>query len=291
MIRPANFGFNSETALSNHFQYKTTETDVSAIVRQEFDEVLTVFSNHKIAFHVFDDQQEILPDALFSNNWLAMLPSGEVTLFPMYHQNLRVYLRMDIGDCLFSKNQSLKLIDLSQQVLNNQFLEGTGSIVFDHFSKIAYAYESVRTNLPLFEAYCHQINYRPISFESVDLYGNPIYHTNVMMSIGEKYALVNLESIENPIERGMLKRSLQQGGRELIELSHAQMNSFCGNVLEVLNQDNEPCLIMSSRAFEAFTEIQLNQLQRFVKIVKVDVSTIEQVGGGGIRCMLTGLFF
>jgi hypothetical protein len=291
MIRPANFGFNSETALSNHFQHKTTEKDVNAIVRKEFDEVLTVFSNHKIAFHVFDDQQEILPDALFSNNWLAMLPTGEVTLFPMYHQNRRGEVRMDIVEWLFSKNQSLKLIDLSQQVLNNQFLEGTGSIVFDHFLKIAYACESMRTNLPLFEAYCQQINYRPISFESVDLYGNPIYHTNVMMSIGEKQVLVNLESIENPIERAMLKRSLQQGGRELIELSYAQMNSFCGNVLEVLNQDNEPCLIMSSRAFEAFTEDQLNQLQQFVHIVKVDVSTIEQVGGGGIRCMLTGLFF
>jgi hypothetical protein len=291
MIRPANFGFNSETALSNHFQHKTTELDVSAIVRQEFDEVLSVFAKHKIAFHVFDDQPEILPDALFSNNWLAMLPSGEVTLFPMYHQNRRGEVRMDIVDWIFSKNQSLKLIDLSQQVLNNQFLEGTGSIVFDHFLKIAYSCESVRTNLALFEAYCHQINYRPISFESVDLYGNPIYHTNVMMSIGEKQVLVNLESIENPIERGMLKRSLQQGGRELIELSHPQMNSFCGNVLEVFNQDNEPCLIMSSRAFDAFTENQLNQLQRFVQIVKVDVHTIEEVGGGGIRCMLTGLFF
>ncbi len=291
MIRPANFGFNSETALSNHFQHKGNEKDLKNTVRQEFDEVLTVFSEHKIAYHIFDDQQRILPDSLFSNNWITMLPSGEVTLFPMYHQNRRGEVRMDVVDWLFSKNPSLKLIDLSQQCVNHQFLEGTGSIVFDHFFRIAYACESVRTNLSLFEAYCQQINYHPISFESVDLYGNPIYHTNVMMSIGEKYALVNLESIENPIERGMLKRSLQQGGRELIELSHLQMNSFCGNVFEVLNQDNEACLIMSRRAFELFTEQQIAQLQKFAHLVKVDVHTIEEVGGGGIRCMLTGLFF
>ena len=170
------------------------------------------------------------------------------------------------------------------------FWRGTGSIVFDYTNKVAFACISSRTSVILFEKYCQLIGYEAISFESLDLYGHPVYHTNVMMAIADQYAIINLDSIEHPVERIMVRKKIEQLGKELIEINHVQMNDFCGNVMQLQNSEGESFLVMSERAYKAFKPDQLNLIEGYDSIISIDVSTIEEIGGGGVRCMLAGLF-
>lgn len=290
MIRPLSFGFNSETAASNSFQKKTDQQNTSEVATVEFDNMIKKMRDHEINVKVFEDKKLGLPDSVFSNNWMVHLPEKKLTVFPMFTKNRRAEVREDILNWIETTTKTDYKIDLTDKALQNKFLEGTGSIVFDYRNKIAYASESPRTDVSLFEDFCTEIGYIPVSFQSFDLTGNPVYHTNVVLTIADNYCIGCLDSSENPVERKMLEMKLSNSGHELIQISHKQMNLFAGNCIEVLNQKNESCLLMSKTAFEAFTETQKNVIRKYSQIIWFDIPVIESVGGGSVRCMITGLF-
>lgn len=290
MIRPLSFGFNTETSGSNAFQKKVELENASALAQLEFDAMVQKLKSHGIALKIFEDQKMGLPDSVFSNNWMAHIPQKAVAVFPMFTPNRRAEVREDILTWMAQTGSVKNRIDLTGNVNQNRFLEGTGSIVFDYRNRIAYACESPRTDIALFEEFCGSIGYHSFSFQSFDLQGKLIYHTNVMLTIADRYALVCLDSVENPIERKMLEIKLRDSQHELILLTHAQMNHFAGNCFEVLNQKMESCLLMSKTAFDVLTSEQKILIEKYSQIIWFEIPTIESIGGGSVRCMLTGFF-
>lgn len=290
MVRPCNFGFNQETASSNSFQNNLNLRNAQQLALNEFDEMVTQLTASNIKVKVFEDKNNDTPDSIFPNNWIANLPSGEVTIFPMYTKNRRREIRTDIIDFIKSESNSNKLIDLTEEVDQHKFLEGTGSIVFNHAYKIAFACESLRTDIALFEAYCSKINHTAFSFQAVDLDGELIYHTNVVMTITSKCAIVCFDAVQNILEREMLKQKLVHCQLEIISISYLQMNAFAGNCFEVLNDKNISHLLMSTTAFNVFSDDQLKILKTHHQILAFEIPTIEKIGGGGVRCMVAGVF-
>ena len=290
MIRPSNFGFNLQTAASNFFQRQQNISEAATKARHEFDCMVEKLKSSVIEVKIFDDLKNDLPDSVFSNNWMANFPDSTLVIFPMFTENRRAEIRSDIIEWIKEKTNSVQFIDLQESIKANKFLEGTGSIVCDHQNKIAYACESVRTNIKLFESLCKKIGYEPVSFQSFDLSGNLIYHTNVMMTICDKYAMVCFDSIQNPIERIMLQKKLEGTNHEIISLSFNQMNHFAGNCIEVLNRTGESFLLMSRSAFDSLNDDQISMIKKHSQILAFDIPTIEQIGGGSVRCMITGLF-
>lgn len=290
MIRPYHFGFNSETAASNSFQKNTTFQDVSQRAVEEFDAMVKTLRDHGISVWVHPDQDDaVCPDAVFPNNWLAVMPTGEVILFPMMAQTRRLEVNRNLVKKLCEDYRLGPVIDLTSQVNENQFLEGTGSIVFDHENKLAYACESPRTDLKLLSKICRHWGYEAISFGAVDLSGQPIYHTNVLMSMGDKTAILCSEAIENSIERAMLRERLRNTGKLIIEISYAQMTNFAGNAFFVCSEAGGKW-IFSHRAVESLQTTQIDLLQSDGEIVAVHIPTIETLGGGSARCMVAGIF-
>lgn len=287
MVKPKSFGFNSETAHSNSFQNSLGDADNGSKAREEFKKMVIELESNQIDLMVFEDLIEGLPDSVFPNNWISNIPDQAVVVYPMLTPNRKREVRDDIINWTKEKLNLSDLIDLRNE---ETILEGTGSIVFDHSNKIAFAAISPRTSIQLLNKLCSMIGYESYSFESVDLSGGQIYHTNVMMSIAEKYAVVCFESIIDPIERSMLKKKLESLNKVLIEISYPQMNAFAGNVLEVNNKSSESVLLMSRTAREAFSENQINVIESYSKILDFDISTIEKIGGGSVRCMLAGFF-
>lgn len=291
MMRPTYFKFNPQTAGSNKFQKEITiPFNASKTVQHEFDAAVNTLIKNDIDVMVCEDAESQSPDAIFVNNWIVQLPEGSLSIFPLLAPNRRKEVRMSVIEKIKQRTLATQLLDVREIAETNQFLEGTGSIVFDHFSKTAFACESERTNIALFERYCKQVGYTPFSFESVDLNGFPIYHTNVMLSIASAYAVINLNSIENQLEKSFCKAKLERLGKEIIAITYQQMAKFAGNVFEVQNKKGHSHLIMSATAYKNFLPDQLKQIEQFSSIVQVDIPIIEKIGGGSIRCMLAGLF-
>jgi hypothetical protein len=290
LVNPRDFGYNEQTALTNSFQHKVELDNVSEKLMREFHEVKSLLDKYNVAYTVFESPLHVtVPDAIFPNNWFSVLPGGELIIFPMQAENRRQEVNEELIQFIATKFAATDFIDLRPNVDSGVFLEGTGSIVFDHVNKIAFAAESPRTNIQLFNALCKHIQYKPVSFLAVDMKGNPIYHTNVMMSIGTHAAVICLECIPDLIEREMLKQFLCSTGNEVVDISYAQMNSFCANILEVENIEGKLFWLMSETAKNAFTANQISQLTKQSVLVVCDVQTIETIGGGGIRCMLAGI--
>lgn len=290
LVRPANFGYNFETAQSNRFQKQVDETDLHEKAIREFDNMVTLLQDNQLSVKVFQDSETpSKPDCIFPNNWISFHPHHGVVLYPMEAENRRFERRTDIIDHLQVLSGNQQLTDLTSYETEGQYLEGTGSVIFDPVNEDAYACISSRTDARLFSILAKELHKTPISFEAFDLNGYPIYHTNVMLSIGENSVIICSESITDPVERIMVTERLKASGRVVIEVNFRQMNQFCCNVLEVDNQDGEPFLIMSSSAYNGFTEEQLDQIKQRVGIIVVDITTIENVGGGSARCMQLGV--
>lgn len=290
MIRPYGFSYNRETAASNRFQQLADVVNVSERAQLEFDAVVQKLQNLEVDAVIFEDLRDDLPDSVFSNNWIAQLPDQRLTLFPMYTENRRAEVRPDIVQWLTTQGLAQEVLDLRPSISDQQFLEGTGSIVFDYRNKIAYACESPRTNIALFEAYCQRIGYAPVSFLSTDLNGHEVYHTNVVMAVGDQFAIVCLDSVSNPVERKMLELKLSASGHEVIPITFPQMQAFAGNCLEVRNKQGKSILLMSQRSVTALSPVQRASIEKYARIEAFEIPTIESVGGGSIRCMMTGLF-
>jgi hypothetical protein len=287
MIRPVNFGYNEETAGSNAFQKRGTDNQaVHERALHEFDNMVNVLRENGVDVTVVDDTVEpYKPDSIFPNNWVSFHDDGNVFLYPMQAENRRLERREDIIAKLEDHFAVKHVIDLSRFEAEGKFLEGTGSMVLDRQNKIAYACISPRTNREVLNLFCEQTSYKAICFDAVDEYGKAIYHTNVLMCIGSKFAVVCLDSIPNPHEKIVVTESLKST-KEIIDISFEQMNQFAGNMLEVKNKANENLIVMSKSAYKSLLNEQTVTLEKYGKLIYADINTIETNGGGSARCMM-----
>lgn len=292
MIRPANCGYNVQTAASNAFQKQIENLSAEEIQTRavkEFDRLTAILRAQNINVFVVEDTPEpAKPDAIFPNNWISFHQDSTVFLYPMLSEKRNAERRADIIETLRQNFQIKKVIDLSAG--ENQILEGTGSMVCDHANRIIYACLSPRTDEKLLGKFASMIGYNVVSFNCFDENGAVIYHTNVVMCVGEKLAIVCLDTIKNSDERNLLTKSLIETNHEIIEISIEQMNRFAGNMLEVHNNKNEKFLLMSVSAHKSLNKKQLTQIEKHAKILSADIETIEAVGGGSVRCMLAEIF-
>lgn len=289
MIRPKHFGFNAETAASNAFQREKAVGNAAELAVVEFNGMVETLHKAGIDTQVFDDrEQPNCPDAIFPNNWLVMMPNGPLALFPMTAKNRRLEVNHSVVSALLDERANQDTIDLTGRAEAGVFLEGTGSIVFDHAARVAYACESPRTNLKLLSEFCQKVNYTPVSFRATDIKGQDIYHTNVLMSVGQNRVVICLDAIEDPIEKSMLKQRIERSGKAILDISHGQMAAFAGNMLEVKAENNN-CWVVSATAWESLSDNQRSQLESDGGVCIVHIPTIETLGGGSVRCMMAGV--
>jgi hypothetical protein len=291
MIRPVNFGFNQETAESNAFQNaefgKQNKDQSQQIALREFDEMVNQLRKSGVNVIVIDDTAEpYTPDSIFPNNWVSFHGNGSVITYPMQAENRRLERREDIIQQLSETFYINRRIDLSGFEAESKFLEGTGSMVLDRKYKIAYACLSPRTHEEVLKEFSIQMNYEIVSFNAIDGAGKQIYHTNVVMCIGDMLAVICLESIPDLDERLKVRNSLEQSGKRVVEISSEQMNQFAGNMLEVKSQKGQKMLVMSSSAYHSLSQKQITILNEYCTIHHFDLSMIEGNGGGSARCMM-----
>lgn len=291
MIRPVRFGFNEQTATSNAFQNqafgKETQASSQEIALKEFDEMVAQLRKAGVDIIVIEDTPNPhTPDSIFPNNWISFHNDGTVILYPMQAENRRLERREDIVDSLQEKFHVNKIIDLSSFEQEEKFLEGTGSMVLDRKNKIAYACISPRTHQEVLAEFALQTNYQIVAFEAVDGNGKQIYHTNVLMCVGDMFSVVCLEAVPDLDERLQLRNSLESNGKRIVEITLAQMNQFAGNMLEVRSEKGNKMLVMSNAAYYSLTSSQIKILEDYCTIHHFDLSMIEGNGGGSARCMM-----
>jgi hypothetical protein len=291
MIRPVKFGFNAETAVNNAFQVAGQDTAAQEKAAQEFDGFVQVLQQNGVDVTVVNDTPEpYTPDSIFPNNWISFHNDGTIILYPMFAANRRQERKpqvlQQIGD-LFDISRT---VDLTGYEPQDKFLEGTGSMVLDRDKRIAYACISPRTDKSILEDFARQMKYEPVAFTAVDNNGRAIYHTNVMMCVADRYVVICLDSIADKKEREMVTDVIKRSGKEIITITLQQMNHFAGNMLQVENNKGEKLLVMSSQAYKALNEEQVNKLESFNNILHSSLDTIETNGGGSARCMMAEVF-
>ena len=291
MIRPVRFGFNEETAASNAFQDATLAAQTKHVAQEDaleqFDHMVAQLRAAGVDIIVYEDTpQPHTPDSIFPNNWISFHQSGKVVLYPMQAVNRRLERRMDIIEDLKKTFQVEQIIDLTHFENEGKYLEGTGSMVLDRRYKIAYACLSPRTQEEVLDAFAQETGYKVVKFDASDDNGMAVYHTNVVMCVGDTFAVVCLQSIKDLDERLMVREELEKTGKQVIEISLEQMNSFAGNMLLINNKRGEKLLVMSTQAFESLTHKQRDELDDYAVLNHFDLSTIEGNGGGSARCMM-----
>ena len=288
MIRPVAFGLNIQTAGSNAFQNKNASQEaVQEKALKEFDAFVKKLRDLKINVTVIQDTaQPHTPDSIFPNNWISFHENGDIFLYPMQAENRRLERRNDLIDQLKTKFKVGNVYDLSEAEKQGFFLEGTGSMVLDRENKIAYACLSIRTQENVLDNFCEKSGYKAVKFHAFDQNNFAIYHTNVMMCVGDKFVVVCFESVTNLAEREFLKQSFIDTQKEIIEISLDQMNQFGGNMLQVKNNDDKSFLIMSERAYLSLNEQQKAQISKYAEPLYSTLTTIEDNGGGSARCMM-----
>ncbi len=293
LVKPARFSFNNETALSNTFQSKINEQqeNIQNKVLKEFENFAAALAGKGIDINIIQDTVcPIKPDAIFPNNWITFHKDGIVIVYPMYAPNRRPERGAEIIEIIKKKFVVNQVLDLSHYEEQNRFLEGTGSIVFDHTNKIAYACFSPRTDKELFIETCDFLKYRGVCFHAEDIDDKPVYHTNVMMCIAEKLAVICLETITKKQERKAVIHSLLETDHEIVDISIGQMKKFAGNMLQLKNTNGKNVLVMSESAFDCLTVFQKEQLENDCEVIPLDIKTIETIGGGSVRCMIAEIF-
>ena len=288
MIRPWRFYPNPETEADNAFQARLdcAVDALSTVARKEFDAAVQKLRAAGVNVHVFEDTAEPeKPDAVFPNNWISTHHDGRIALFPMYSALRRRERRQDIVGELRKDYRVNEVIDYSAFEEQDCCLEGTGSLVLDHINKIAYVSLSNRSNPKVIRRFANDFRYESVTFTSIGSDGQPIYHTNVMMCIGTAFALVGLETIRNKAERQQVRARLERSAKDIIELSLDQIANFAGNAIELHDTHGEKLLVLSDRAIRALTEEQRARLTRYVRLVSLELPTIE-LGGGSARCMI-----
>jgi hypothetical protein len=298
MIRPVAFRMNEQTAVNNYYQ-KVIDgllpATVNAKAQQEFDAFVAKLEAVGVDVIVIEDTiNPDTPDSIFPNNWISFHENGDIALFPMFAENRRLERREDILDILEEKGFVIdNIMDYTSAEEDDFFLEGTGSILLDRANGKAYCALSPRADEELFIEFCEDFDLNPILFEAFQNVNGErklIYHTNVMLCIGETFAVICADSIDDKKERKIVVDSLKGDDKEVIYITEEQANNFAGNMLEVKGANDRRYLVMSSSAYKSLTKKQIAQLEEHVTILSANLDTIEACGGGSARCMMAEIF-
>ena len=298
MIRPVAFRMNEQTAVNNYYQ-KVLDgllpATVNAKAQQEFDTFVEKLRAVGVDVTVVDDMlNPDTPDSIFPNNWISFHENGDVAMYPMFAENRRAERREEILDILEEKGFIINnIVDYTSAEEDGFFLEGTGSLLLDRENSKAYCALSPRADEELFIEFCEDFDYAPVIFEAFQTVGGErklIYHTNVMMCLGETFAVICAESIDDKKERKMVLDNLKENNKEVILITEAQVNSFAGNMLEVRGTNDKRYLVMSAAAHQCLTAKQIEQLEKHAEILSSSLDTIEACGGGSARCMMAEIF-
>ena len=298
MIRPVAFRMNEQTAVNNYYQKvldNLLPATVNAKAQEEFDSFVKKLQAVGVNVIVVDDTANPdTPDSIFPNNWISFHETGDVVLYPMFAENRRGERREDVLDILEDNGFVInEIMDYTSAEEDGFYLEGTGSIVLDRENGKAYCALSPRADEELFIEFCEDFEYSPVIFEAFQTVNGErklIYHTNVMMCIGDTFAVICADCIDDKKERKMVLDSLRGDDKEIILITEAQVNNFAGNMLEVLGADDRRYLVMSSSAHQSLTKKQIAQLEEHVTILSSSLDTIEACGGGSARCMMAEVF-
>ena len=298
MIRPINFRMNEQTAVNNYYQKvidNLMPKTVNAKAQQEFDAFVEKLKSVGVNVIVVNDTEEFdTPDSIFPNNWVSFHENGDVGLYPMFAENRRLERREDILETLEAKGFKINnIVDYTSAEEEHLFLEGTGSIVLDRVNRKAYCALSPRADEELFIEFCEDFEFMPVIFtanQTVNGERKAIYHTNVMMCLGETFAVICLSSIDDKKERRNVIDHLKEDGKEIIDITEAQINNFAGNMLQVIGNNGIKYLVMSQAAHDSLTENQLEKLKKHSNILLSSLDTIEACGGGSARCMMAEVF-
>ncbi|MBU6340921.1 MAG: amidinotransferase [Bacteroidetes bacterium] len=295
MVRPAHFGFNAETAANNAFQVQDGKMSPEAIRQEalrEFDQFVSKLREAGVQVLVAKDSaRPVKPDAVFPNNWVSFHQEGFLVTYPMFAPTRRKERRRQILELVQKSGfYSDRRVNLEFNEKRNRFLEGTGSIIFDHVHCLAYACLSPRTDAVLLEDLCKEIGYQAVVFHAVDANGQDIYHTNVMMAMGENFVVICLDTIQDKQEKELVLQRFRETGKMVIELSLDQMNHFAGNMLQVRNPDGQTFIVMSEQAYKSLTSEQISDLEQHTRLLYSPLYTIEKYGGGSARCMMAEIF-
>jgi hypothetical protein len=287
MIRPVRFESNPLTAESNRFQ----GASVAAAEQQqeaallEFDGLVAELRANDIDVVVVEDTPEPhTPDSIFPNNWISFHADGRVVLYPMEAENRRTERRMDVLDEVGA--QVSGIVDLTHHEDSDHYLEGTGSMVLDRANRVAYACLSSRTHLDPLGDFAQRMDYDVVAFDAVDRAGVPIYHTNVLMNVGEELAVICDEAIPKEDQRSAVLQRLRDTGHEVVSLSYDQLEAFAGNMMELRTLSGERAVAMSERAFASLTDEQRERLEHNGRLIVANIDMIEDSAGGSVRCML-----
>lgn len=298
MIEPVDFRFNTQTAVNNYFQTKVEEVEATAQENalKEFKGMVSKLREHGVNVVVLQDTlTPHTPDSIFPNNWISFHENKMIALYPMFAENRRVERREDeVLELLMEKGfDADEIMDYSSAEEDEIYLEGTGSIILDRVNKIAYAAISPRTDEELFIEFCEDFEYSPVIFEAMQTVNGErmqIYHTNVMMCVGDEYAVICLSTLDDKVDKKNVVDHLKKSGKEIIDITEEQMHKFAGNMLQVGGMGPSKYLVMSQTAFESLTQEQIAQIEKFNPILTVDIHTIETLGGGSARCMMAEVF-
>lgn len=294
MVRPAHFGYNPETAENNAFQSSAGAGDIGEIksrAEREFDDLVEKMRNAGIEVWVHEDTRHVVkPDAIFPNNWFTTHEDGTLITYPMYSPVRRLERDPVIIEKLKAEFEVGNRIEMERFELDSKYLEATGSMILDRINKKAYACISERTHHSVLEEFSKKFGYEVVSFEAIDPKGIPVYHTNVIMTLGAGFAIVCMDCIPDAEERNKVRTKLEASGIEVVEITFEQVVQYAGNMLQLLNAQGNPVLAMSSSAFRSLTPAQKATLEKYTEIVHSDIPTIEKFGGGSVRCMIAENF-
>ncbi|WP_297792557.1 citrulline utilization hydrolase CtlX [uncultured Eudoraea sp.] len=297
MIRPVQFRMNEQTAVNNYFMedIDLQNSTINLKAQKEFDVFVDVLRSKGIEVIVIEDTPERdTPDSIFPNNWISFHANGTVVIYPMFAENRRKERREDILDVLEAKGFLIKnIMDYTSAEKEGLFLEGTGSILKDRVNQKVYCALSERAHEELVIEFCEDFECTPVIFTAYQTVNGerlPIYHTNVMMCMGESYAVICLESIDDKKERKNVINHLKQDGKEIVDITEEQMYHFAGNMLQVIGASDQRYLIMSTAAYNSLRPDQIAILEKYNPIVHSSLDTIETCGGGSARCMMAEVF-
>lgn len=298
MVRPVNFRMNEQTAVNNYYQKVLNDLlpeTVNAKAQQEFDAFVEKLRGIGVHVVVVNDLKTTdTPDSIFPNNWVSFHENGNVGLYPMFAENRRLERREDILVKLEKEGFNInQIVDYTSAEEEHVFLEGTGSVILDRVNRKAYCALSPRADEDLFIEFCEDFEYTPViftSYQTVDGERKAIYHTNVMMCLGETFAVICLNSIDDKKERKNVIHHLKEDGKEIVDITEAQVNNFAGNMLQVKGANDTSYLVMSQAAYDSLTKAQISTLEKHTKILSSSLDTIEACGGGSARCMMAEVF-
>jgi len=294
MIRPVRFCYNPQTAVDNVFQVVPSEKDeeVQAKALKEFDDYVATLRSKGVEVIVFEDTKEPhTPDSIFPNDWTSYHEDGTFASYPMCAENRRLERREDLIEELQTKyNYKItRKVDFTHHEKEGKFLEGAGVLIFDYPNKIVYCSISNRAHKDMIELAAAELGYKAVTFKAVDHKGGIIYHTTVVMALGEKYAIICEDAVCDPAEKEVLWKTLEETGHEIISITFDQMYAYAGNALEVMNSKGEKFLSMSRRANESLTAEQKARIGKYAELLSIPLEIIEDNGGGSARCMLGDL--